>query len=281
MTRPSIGLALGGGGARGLAHIGVLRVLEGEGVAIDAIAGTSMGGLVGCLYACGLGIAALDRLAHRIPGIRHILPLTDATLAHAGIFRGQQITHHLTELVGERTLEGLPIRTAVTAVDLRDNCEVVIERGSVVEAIRATIAVPGVLTPVESDGRILVDGGVLNNVPADVARAMGADVVVAVDVHGDGASVPYPRLGDPPLLPSAVSETLDVLYASLNLMMREIVRLRLERAAPEVVVFPPIAVDVTPLNGFGRATEVIAAGEQAMRRQMPLLRRAIERAGGA
>ena len=245
-----IGLALGGGAARGLAHIGVLKVLEEEGIPVNLLAGTSIGGLISCLYAAGIGAPALEEEALRVCSRRFLLPLTDTSLLRRGLFKGQTVVDYLEGHLGDRTFADLRLPTAVVAVDLLARREVVLREGRVVPAVRATIAVPGVFTPVEMDGRVLIDGGVLNNVPADVARFLGAEVLIAVNVHGDGNSLPRPQAGPHLLLPAPMRETLDILYQSLSIMMEHLVRHKLGEAAPEVTIAPALPPGLSPLLGF-------------------------------
>ncbi len=276
--RPTVGLALGGGGARGLAHIGVLKVLESEGIPVDLLAGTSMGGLIACLYAAGLSAEQLEAEALRMTSRRMLFPLTDASLLRRGLFKGQHVVDYLETILGGCTFADLRLPVAVVAVDLLARREVVLATGPVCEAVRATIAVPGVFTPVETDGQMLIDGGVLNNVPGDVARRMGADVLVAVDVHASLGGGQVPQYGQGMLLPGPIRETLGILYEALQIMVEEIARNRLRAAAPEVLVTPDIPADITPLRGFARAEEVIAAGEAAARRMVGPLREALAQA---
>jgi len=273
-----LGLALGGGGARGLAHLGVLKVLEAEGLRPDMLAGTSMGGLVACLYACGHSIEHLEAEAVRLSSIRQLLPLTDTAFLRRGLFKGERVAAYLQRLIGDRNFEQLHIPTSVVAVALDDYREIVLNEGSVLDAVRATIAIPGVFAPVERNGQSLVDGGVLNNVPADVVREMGADVVVAVDVMGYGRAVPFPSIRDAVSIPGPLGETLEVLYRVLTIMTRELVRRRLADAAPDLLVEPAVSPDITPLTGFTRARECIAAGEVAMRERLPELLRRLDEA---
>ncbi len=273
---PKVGLALGGGGARGFAHVGVLKVLEAEGIPIDVIAGTSMGGLIGSLYASGMSARELETESRRMTRTRQLVSLADASLARRGLFKGERIVEYLRERLGARTFSDLRIPAAVVAVDLNDRCQVILDRGSVAEAVRATIAVPGVFVPVLSGSQVLVDGGVLNNVPADVVRAKGAERVIAVGCHGAGETDAFPRFGDHPLLPNAFADTVDILYRSLDTMVSEIARLKLAAAAPDVMILPRIPSDLTSFGGFRRAREAIVAGEEAAREALPAIRRMLE-----
>ncbi len=181
MERRRVGLALGGGAARGLAHIGVLSVLEERGIPIDYIAGTSVGSVVGALYAAGVPLRDI-RLASEKVRWHHLLRLT---VPREGVVAARGLEDYLDRLIGGRTFEQLAIPFAAVCVDVITGDVVVLREGRVADAVRASCAIPGIFSPVRRDGRLLVDGGLLNNLPSDVVRAMGADVVLAVDVNGD------------------------------------------------------------------------------------------------
>jgi len=179
--RRKVGLALGGGAARGLAHIGVLSVLEERGIPIDYIAGTSAGSVVGALYAAGLSLREI-RLASEKIRWRNLLRLT---VPREGVVAARGLEEYLDRLIGGRTFEQLGIPFAAVSVDIITGEVVVLREGRVAEAVRASCAIPGIFSPVRRDGRLLVDGGLLNNLPSDVVREMGAEIVIGVDVNGD------------------------------------------------------------------------------------------------
>lgn len=178
---PSVALVLGAGGARGLAHIGVIEAIEARGLRIAAIAGSSMGALVGGIYASG-----------RLPAYREwalaltrtdVFRLLDFGIGRPGLFTGDRLMEELQEIVGQHRIESLPIPFTAVATDLRAQREVWLTRGSLFDAIRASMAIPLVFTPVKLGGRELVDGGLLNPVPIAAMRQALADVVIAVDVN--------------------------------------------------------------------------------------------------
>ncbi len=275
---PRVGLALSGGGARGLAHIGVLKVLEREGIPVDVLAGTSMGGVVAGAYAAGLTPDYLEREALRMTSPRHLLSLADPTLPRRGLFEGQKVVNYLSAHLGNCTFENLVRPLCVIAVDLVASEPVLLDKGCVTDAVRATIALPGLFKPVERDGRLLVDGGLLDNLPADVARQMGADVVIAVDVIGSNNtfSAMIHLLQEHRYVPKGLASTFEVMLRSLDVMMKEINRQRLAKAAPEVIVRPDVPPDVSVLLGFTRAAEIIALGERAAEGALPDIERALE-----
>ena len=185
---PSVALVLGSGGARGLAHIGVIEAIEARGLRIAAIAGSSMGALVGGIYASG-----------RLPAYRDwaleltrtdVFRLLDFGIGRPGLFTGDRLMDELEEIVGQHRIESLPIPFTAVATDLRAQREVWLTRGPLFDAIRASMAIPLVFTPVKLGGRELVDGGLLNPVPIAAMRQALADVVIAVDVNVRAANAP-------------------------------------------------------------------------------------------
>ncbi len=180
--RKKVGLALGGGAARGLAHIGVLEVLEKEGIPVDMIAGTSAGALVGALALSGRSARELRELVLSFDWTRRA-NLIDVSLSRTGLLAGRKITGALEGFMGgDLKFSELTRPFACVACDVNTGEEVVMTRGSVLEAVRASISIPVVFTAVKRDGRYLVDGGLVNQVPVNVVRALGADVVIAVNV---------------------------------------------------------------------------------------------------
>ena len=207
--RPKIGLALGGGGAKGAAEVGVLKVLEEAGIHIDYIAGASIGAIVGGLYAAGYSASELDTLFQtqewfslltdrktslsnepyeNIDGVTYIFgfPILDKNYRGFGIMRGGRIEQVLDSMVSVRgctDFESLRIPFHCVTADIRTAEEVIISDGILCKALRASIAIPGIFKPVEWGDRLLVDGGMLNNLPVDICRQMGADIVIAIDLQ--------------------------------------------------------------------------------------------------
>ena len=179
--RLKIGLALGGGGPRGLAHIGVLKVLEENGIPIDYVAGASMGALIGAIYAAGVEMERLEEIALNMD-LKQTALMLAPTIARSGLIEGRRVREFIKSFVGDANIEELKIPFAAVATDINTGEEMVIDRGSVAEAVRASISVPGVFTPVRLGERFLVDGGLVNPVPVSVVREMGAEVVIAVNV---------------------------------------------------------------------------------------------------
>jgi NTE family protein len=176
--RKKVGLALSGGSVRGAAHLGVLEVLEREGIRPDYVAGVSAGSAVGAVYCAGLDLEEIKRIAMDL----HWRKLGRVTRPHLGFFDGKRLEEYLEEIIGPLRFKDLEIPFAAVAVDIVRGELVVLKEGPVALAVRASCALPGVFTPVERGEQILVDGGVLNNLPVSIVREMGADYIIAVDL---------------------------------------------------------------------------------------------------
>lgn len=179
---PKLGLALGSGSARGWSHIGVLRALQEAGIQPDVVCGSSIGALVGAAYAAG----ELERFAEWVLGLgmRDVFGFMDFNLA-GGMLKGEKLINFWRRNFADFDIENAPRPFAAVATDLHSGAEVWLRDGSIADAVRASIALPGLFTPVLHDGRMLVDGGLVNPVPSSLARAMGADIVIAVDLNAD------------------------------------------------------------------------------------------------
>jgi NTE family protein len=277
--RPRIGLVLSGGGARGFAHVGVLKVLEAERVPIDAIAGTSMGAIVGGLYASGMNAAELDEALRGVdwdtlfaPRVERqhlsqrrkeedfeISPVIEFGMRD-GVLRapiGAVSSRGLESLLRRYTLavrqvgsfDGLPIPFRAVATDLETGAAVVLDRGDLALALRSSMSVPGVFPPTEVDGRILGDGGLVDNVPIDVARAMGVDRVIVVNI------------GTPLAGRETLSSVIGVTAQMINILTEQNVKRSLATLGPRDVLIAPMLGTLGSAD-FGRAPEAIAAGER-------------------
>lgn len=270
-------LALGGGGARALAHVGVLEVLRRERIPIAGIAGTSMGALVGAMFAAGLPPAVMREDVQRVGRVWDLFRLVDVAIRPGSItLKGSKLTEFLAERVGhDLQIESLRIAFAAMAVDIVSGREVALRTGSVVEAVRASLSFPGLFEPVERDGLRLVDGGVLNNVPVDVARELASGPVVAVDVlpaFGDNTPGRPPAVR--PLQTPLATRWLDDLVQVQLAMVSAMVESRMERTPPDVVLRPRLPDDITVLTGFGRGDEVIRAGAEIAEASLDRIRTA-------
>jgi NTE family protein len=272
-SRSCIGLVLSGGGPRGLAHIGGLRVLERECVPVDVLAGTSMGGIIAAGYAAGLSPEDLEKEAMATARVRRLLRLIDPGLPEAGLMRGQRLQTYFEEILGPLTFADLKTPLALVAVDLNAQHEVILTEGPLSLALRATISVPGLFTPVDLAGQRLVDGGVLDNLPIDAAQHLGADVVIAVDVESDPNKWIEDRLNGYGKLPNGFASTLAIVDEVSQLMMRTIKENNMRRNPPDVLVRPIPPKGINIFAGYGRVQELIQIGEQAAEAAMPEIRK--------
>ena len=253
--RPLIGLALGGGAARGAAHIGVLKVLAEEGIAVDRVAGTSVGSVVGAAFCAGLSWKDILERARRIdwPDVASL------TLPRMGFLRMDRFEGLIRGTIGVEDFRDLSIPLSTVAVDLATGREVIFASGPIARAVRASCSVPGVFEPVLEGEGVLVDGGLLNEVPADVVRRMGADVVLAVSLTADRRHEAPPR------------NVLDIIYYSFDILLAA--RTQESLKAADLVVAPQLA-------GFAyrdlkRIDELVERGERAMRGALGRLRQII------
>jgi NTE family protein len=253
---PVLGLALGGGAARGFAHVGVIQVLEEAGYRPQLVAGTSAGSLVAALYASGRSGAELQRLADGMEAAA----FADWTLPwfQRGVLRGEALARYVSQQVGGRAIEQMPLPLGIVATDLASGEAVLFRRGDTATAVRASSAVPAVFLPVRILGRDHVDGGLVAPVPVQQAREMGAEVVLAVDI----SSAPEGN---------TVDGTLQVLLQTFAVMGRSISRYALRDA--DVVVRPAL-VGVGGTD-FSKRQRAIEAGRAAMREALPALQKAM------
>nr|PZN90708.1 MAG: patatin [bacterium] len=254
--RPRLGLVLSGGAARGIAHIGVLAVLEEAGIRPDLIVGTSAGALVGSLAAAGISATRIAAWAQTIRWSALARPV----MSRAGLMSNDRLGRFLERVLPCRTFEALPVPFACIATDLETFEPVILWSGDVASAVRASCALPGIIVPVERDGRLLIDGGVAEAAPAAVARLLGADVVVAVNVNAS-----YRRGARPTHMFAILAQT----YFTLG---RAAERLAAERA--DVLVTPDVGdIGVDELH---RGSDLLRAGEEAARAALPRIRSLVE-----
>lgn len=258
MERKKIGIALSGGAARGFAHLGVLKVLAEHDIPIDYIAGTSAGSIVGAGMACGLSIEEQIAVGKKMSWFR----MTGFSYSAKGILSNVSMGEYLKKNFPYQKIEDLPIPFAAVACDLETGEEVVFkETGDLITAIRASCAIPGVFAPVESDGKLLIDGGVVSLVPTRAVKKLGADIVIAVDVNACGASY----WGTP-------STFLGVFFQSAMMLLRTAGKAQHYRA--DSVIIPDIA-HLRP-DEIGKMDEFIEAGEKAALEKIDDIKRLIE-----
>jgi NTE family protein len=255
---PRIALVLGGGAARGFAHIGVIRVLEAEKIPIDLVVGTSVGSLIGALYAQKRDVFDLEWTAFTLTQD----DLLDVGVMNAfmgmGLAKGERLEKFVEAKVQVKAIEALQVPFAAVATDLNWGTKVVIDKGSVARAVHASSAIPGLFEPVAHLGKMLVDGGVVDNVPISVARERGADLVVAVDISE--------QVGNP-----SIKNLVDVLLQSANIMFA--LNVAHARRGADVLIAPDVG-GVTMLD-FSQKKRCMQAGMDAARAAVPRIRAAI------
>ncbi|OGF54095.1 MAG: hypothetical protein A2Z21_08365 [Candidatus Fraserbacteria bacterium RBG_16_55_9] len=283
MVSPKVGLALGGGGARGYAHLGVIRMLRQHDIPIDVIAGTSMGAVIGGAYACGVDLMKLERILKTLD-LNRMLRFPKSSLrglvgntASEYLFKrrdwrkqDQEGTRAVIEFFNvftqHRSFSELSTCFAVVAVDIDTGEEIVLREGPVSRAVAAGVTIPGIHYPVEHQGRYLIDGGLINRVPADVAFSLGADVVIAVNVSSG--------------LTSGGVTSVEVLIQAESIVLREMTQLRLkllrQRVGDRLLLIEPPVEHIKTLS-LDKVDPPIRAGEEETSRRMDEIRALITR----
>lgn len=253
-----VGLALGGGVFRGMAHIGVLQVLEENQIPVDLIAGTSMGALIGGIYSCGVAPRMILQIAQQL----NMLDYYDISIPKDGLIKGDRVLTLLRTLTGNRTFAQTKLPFSAVAVDIESGDMVVLEEGRICDAIRASISIPGIFVPHRLEGRRLCDGGLIDRVPVSVARQMGADVTIGVDV---GYRKGYRQHTD---------GIFSLLLRAFDIMEWELAKARMNTA--DVLLTPDLKyIDYTTLKN---AEEAVQLGRDECERQLPAIREAIRQA---
>lgn len=256
VDRPTVGLALGAGGARGLAHIGVLKTLHKHDIPVDCIAGSSMGSFIGSIYAAEQDLHMLEKLAVHLKR-KHWL---DLTVPKLGFIAGEKVKELIRLLTHGKNIEQLAIPLWIVATDLEKGERVIFKKGSIDRAVRASISIPGIFIPEMIDGRYYVDGGVVDRVPITVAKEMGADFVIAVDV-----ATP-PSEGHTTFL-----HIFDVIARSIDIMEEEILRYRIPNA--DIIIRPSVGHIHT--IAFDEAQACIEEGERTAEAMIDVIRQKI------
>ena len=264
-----VGLALSSGGARGIAHIGILSILERERIPIDMIAGTSMGAIIGAFYTSGKTSQEIGEAIFKI-NRRRMYSFFDFAFSSQGIIRGKKVSGWLTSVIGDLTFDDLKIPFACVAADIVTGERIVINKGSVVDAVRASISIPILYMPFHFQGRYLVDGGLVDPVPVDVVREMGADLIIASTVTRDMGK----RL-QRVIIDGSVHQRSPNIFG----MMRRLRKVTKGEATitgvahADIVINPVIAGRRVPPGDHRRVSELISSGEEAAIRAMPTIRR--------
>lgn len=260
LRRPKVALVLGGGAARGFAHVGVIKTLEAAGVTPDIVVGTSAGAVVGALYAGGMNGFELQKVALSMDDST----VSDWSLPARGVIRGEALQNFVNQALGNRPIDALPRTLGIVATDLQSGEMIVFRRGNTGMAVRASASVPGIFQPTRIGEREYVDGGLVSPVPAKVAREMGAEVVIAVDISSKPRFAP-------------VSNTIEVLMQTFNIMGAALAQTELSQA--DVVIRP----DIGNISGtdFQSKHLAILEGEKAAAAKLAEVRAALARAAQA
>jgi len=258
--KPKIALVLGGGAARGFAHVGVIRVLEQEKIPIDMVVGTSVGSLIGAIYAADLSSFDLEWTAFQLEKD----DLFDFGVMNAitgmGFAKGDKLEAWVKSHIKTTDIENLKLPFAAVATDLNWGYKVVLDHGSVGRAIRASAAIPGVFQPVQHQGKILVDGGVVDNIPISVAKAKGADIVIAVDISGN--------LGN-----TNITNLLGVSLQATNIMFA----LNVEHSKKDAdILITPAGIGDIGMLDFTQKKRCMQAGIESTKNAMPAIRKVID-----
>jgi len=249
---PAIGVALGGGFARGLAHVGVLKVLEEEGIPVSFIAGTSVGSVIGAAYCSGISAKELEEIA----GLVRFKHFARWTISRFGIASNDRMTGFLKKIVRARTFEELRIPLAVSTTDFVTGDAVVFRSGDLIDPVRASCAYPGMFLPVNINGRLLIDGLLAHAVPTVPLREMGADKVLAVYLSAHWVNLNGPR------------HVFDVIGQCFSIAQQKMCGLW--ESAADVIVTPDVRG--FSYDGFERASDLIAAGEAVTRAALPKIK---------
>ncbi|MBY0120815.1 patatin-like phospholipase family protein [Bacillus sp. S/N-304-OC-R1] len=254
MDRPKIGLALGSGGARGFAHLGAIKVLNEEGIPIDLIAGSSMGAMVGCFYGAGLDIERLYKLAKAFKRKYYL----DFTVPKMGFIAGKRVKELIRIFTHGKNLEQLKLPVKVVATDLMTGEKIIFDKGPIADAVRASISIPGIFVPERLNGRLLVDGGVVDRVPVSVVKEMGADIVIAIDVSHVKTN-------------AEITSIYDVIMQSLDILQMELVSHR--EIVSDLMIKP--RVEMYSSRAFTNIEDIIRIGEEETRKFIPQIKQVI------
>jgi NTE family protein len=267
----SLGLVLSGGGARGFAHIGVLKVLLENNIKISAISGCSMGGLLAALYACGISIYDIENIAMRFSSVTEMIRLVDRSPKRRGLIVGHRVRSFINRYIADTiTFKELKLPLFLTSVDLITSKVVVLNKGNLLDSIMATIALPGFFAPVAIDDKLLVDGGVLDNLPSKPLNGLHLDKTIAVDVHVDTYnSRPFYLSDDKRKGSVSLPDFFWDFYQAEMIMVSEITRRNNEETPVDYLIRPDIPSEITMFLGFQKVKEIISAGEEKARQVLP------------
>ena len=258
-----IGIALGSGGAKGLAHIGILKVLSDAGIEADYLAGCSSGSIVGAYYALNQEVQGLEDKVLSM-GRKDMLRLLDITSPRKALVKGEKIKSFVKSIIGNKRFSDTKIPFQIIATNLENGKEVRLKKGSLTDAIRASISIPGIFTPARIDKRFYVDGGVVNPTPIDAVDEMGADILIGADLTMNRSI----KLTDPNIFIT--------LLQSFEILRAETVKARLKKHPEAILIEPKFKGEMDAYN-FKDFQDFIKRGERAAKKMLPIIKRKIEK----
>ena len=262
-NKPKIGLALGSGGARGLAHIGVLKVLKENNIPIDFIAGVSAGSMVGAYYAVNLEVETLEEKTLQLTK-KDLIKLIDITSPKRALIAGNKIKKFMKDLIKDKSFSDTKIPLKIITTDLCSGEEFQIKEGKLVDAMRASVSIPGIFTPAKIGNRLLVDGGVVNPTPIDVVKAMGADIVIGVDL-----TMKHPvKLENPTII--------ETLMQSFETIRVQASKFNIQKVKDAVIIRPNFSGKLDSYR-FYEARPFIEEGKRAAKEALPKIKKLIEK----
>ena len=254
-----VGLALGSGGLWGLAHIGVLKVLEENNISIDYIAGSSMGAIIGALYSLNPNVKELEERAFSLTK-KDLTKLIDLNIPKVSLIKGDKVRSFLKNLIGNRTFLDTKIPLAIVTTDLKTGKEVVIKEGKLINAIMASISIPGVFPPIKSQEGLLVDGGLINPTPVNIAREMGSDVVIGVDLTMKSKT----ELKNPNIF--------QILMRSYEILRTQSTKFNIDENDENLLIIKPNITELRKFK-FYEIQKFIDEGERVAREDLPKIRK--------
>jgi len=262
-NRKKLGLALGSGGARGLAHIGVIKVLKENNIPIDYIVGSSMGAIIGAYYALNLEIDSLEKKALQLTK-RDLVKLIDITSPKRALIAGNKVKNFIKNLIEDKSFSDTKIPLKIIATDLESGEEVIISRGKLIDAIRASISIPVLFPPIRLHKRLLVDGGIVNATPVDIVKEMGADIVIGVDLTIKGKV----KLENPTIV--------ETLMQSYEIYRTQSVKSNLYKVNKNLVVIKPNVAGKLNSFKFYNTQRFIDKGEGVTKKALPKIKRLLK-----
>lgn len=261
VNNKKIGLALGGGGARGLAHIGVLKVLKREGIEIDMVAGSSMGSIVGACFALGLDMIEIEKVILGFSSKRKIASLLDFRIGNGAVLKGKKSYDFINSYIKDKKFSDTILPFSVVATNLNTGEEKVFNQGGIMDTLRASSCVPGIFPPVKIGKDYYIDGGVVNPTPIDVVQDMGADVIIAVDL----IMIKHAELNNPSMVTT--------LMQAYDIIRNQAIKLKQKESISKTVIIKPKARKLTDSFKFNNIEKYIKSGEEEATLALPEIKR--------